>query len=416
MINRIFLSVMVLFFLVVSCENEMGGFTREDLTISFTTFNARMGDDLPHKELRREKLLDTLRELDTDIVCIQEIFEKKDIKAVKDFLGSDENSEKYKYSWNLITDNEDVEAIPAACSQSDIAPIGLCILMNCMGSGGLDPICIATECLGEIMALPADCRNCLLSEIGGIISGEGDIMEILMKCTVSQKVEYKYSGNNGVMLLSKYPLKDRNFVSLSSSGVSRAAIYATLGKMESYDSDGNLRVYEPKPGVGDVQIICTGLSKPLEGEDYDGPFGSWQQEQMIQVSEILQLEVNEDVVQRVILGDFAGNIAGGINIRERNPGPVSYILNEGWYDPYFDVHRDDEIPCTVCPENPLVDEIEPGFVPDHIFFRNRKGYKFKTERLLINKFVHLDFEAREKIKFSISDHYAVSTTMTVSKE
>jgi hypothetical protein len=409
------LLISVLLF-VVGCDNDIGGFQKEELSISFTTFNARMGEDLPYLDLRKEKLADTLKELDSDVVCIQEVFDKKDIKTIKDFLGSEDNQEKYKYSWNLITDNENNEEIPAACTQNDITSVGLCIAMNCMGDGNLDPICIATECMEEIMALPPDCRNCLLGEITGIISGEGDIMEILMKCTVSQKIEYKYSGNNGVVLLSKYPLKDRKFATLSSTGISRAVVYATLGKMESEDKDGNKRVYEPKPGIGDVQIICTGLSKPIDGEGYDGPFGSWEQERIVQASEILELETDDDVVQRVILGDFAGNIAGGTNIYERNPGAISYILNEGWYDPYFDVHRDHEIGCSVCPENPMVKEDEPGYVPDHIFFKNKKGYAFESKRVLINKFVHLDYEAKEKIRFSVSDHYAVSTTMTVDKQ
>ena len=286
----------------------------------------------------------------------------------------------------------------------------MCVMENCMEEG-MDPMCIVTNCWSEFLTLPENCRNCLLSEGIGSISDEGDITSIFTNCMSSKDIEYEYSGNNGILLLSKHPLKDKQFSTLTSYGIIRGVAVATIGKMET--SDG--KIYDPKPGIGDVQVICTGLSKPIEGISYEGEFGSWQQEQIAQVEELLEIPVEADVVQRVIMGDFNGNVAGGRNILERNPGAVSTMLSEGWYDPYFDVYRDDLIPCSVCPENPLVPDSEPGYVPDHIFFNTSNGYNFTTGRHLIHEFIIVDEKAKTKARYSVSDHYAVSATMTIEK-
>ena len=43
---------------------------------------------------------------------------------------------------------------------------------------------------------------------------------------------------------------------------------------------------------------------------------------LLQINEILSIPVKDSVVQRVIMGDFNSNIAGGENIIESNPGPA----------------------------------------------------------------------------------------------
>jgi endonuclease/exonuclease/phosphatase family metal-dependent hydrolase len=404
------LSVVAVLFFVAGCDNDISGFRPDDMTLSFTTINAKMGEDLPFKELREEKLLELIRKVDSDVVCIQEIYDRTLMKKIIDAVSDDENEEKYIFSYNnrANTSNDDFDSLPAPCSERDLAPILLCVMTNCMDEG-LDPMCVVTNCWSEFLALPETCRNCMLSEGLGSITGEGDITAIFTGCMSAQKIEYRYSGNNGILLLSKYPLKDKSFETLTASGVVRGAVFATIGRMER-EVSGETKVYEPKPGIGDVQVICTGLSRPVEGFE-----GDLQSEQLTQVREIIDLPVEESVVQRVVMGDFNGNVSGGINMTERNPGPVSLMLNEGWYDPYFDVHRDDVIPCIVCPENPLVDDNETGFVPEHIFFSRKKGFSFSAGRVLLNEFVHLDHDAKMKYRYSISDHYAVSAKMTVSR-
>ncbi len=381
--------------LISGCDNDLDGFRKNELTLSFATFNARLGDELPLREHREEKATSLLKGIDADIVCIQEVYEQDVINDILGVMKKESGHFSFLYK---MTDNEDFDPIPPLCTENDIAPIMMCIISNCM-SEGMDPACIITNCWAEFLSLPADCRNCMLAEGFGSITEGGDITSIFTSCMTPQKIEYKYSGKNGVLLASRYPMKDKGYLLLTSFGKLRSAFYATVNR----------------PGIGDVQVICTGLSTPIEDMEYDGPVSGWQDEQLLQAQEILDIPVKENVAQRVIMGDFNGNISAGSNMIERNSGAVSLILNNGWYDPYFDVHRDDYIQCSVCPENPLVDDKESGYVPDHIFFRERKGFSFLTKRILLNEFVLTDEKAQTKTKFSVSDHYGISTTMTIDK-
>lgn len=383
------------------CDNSLEGFNLLEKTISFQTFNARLGEELPLKEQRTEKLQDLLKYADADILCLQEIFDKDEIIKISKFLKDTKNGPGYVSTVYVNTKNDDFEPIPPSCSQEEIAPVLMCVAMEC---GGTDVGCIAQNCLGDILALPPECQGCLIGDGLGAITG-GDFQTIIENCMTEQEIVYDNGGNNGVLLASKYPLKDKGTLSLSSWGKHRMAVYATIGEIEK---DGE--IFDYKPAIGDTQVICTALTQ-LSDEDYDGIYGSWAQEQMIQVSEILSIPVDDEVVQRVIMGDFNGNLSGGYNITENNPAPVSMMSSEGWYDPYFDVDDKDVIECTVCPENPLVKKDTPESVFDHIFFKERKGYNFLSERVFFNEFMYFNEKEKTKSKYSISDHYGLKTIM-----
>ncbi|MGI6393174.1 MAG: endonuclease/exonuclease/phosphatase family protein [bacterium] len=388
--------------LFAGCDNTLGGFAFEEKQISFETFNARLGDDYPLAKERTDKLERVLKFADSDILCLQEIYKKEDIEKISRFLKDPENGLGYISTVYVNTKNEDFSPIPPSCSMEDVLPVGLCIA-KC---GGDDLSCIAQNCLSEILGLPAECRNCLIGEGIGSIAG-GNYEEILEQCVKEKKVVYKNEGNNGVLLASKYPLKDKGTLALTSHGIFRMAVYATLGKIEKGEE-----AHEYKPAIGDTQIICTALSK-ISDERYDGTAGSWQREQLRQIEEILEIPVKEDVTQRVIMGDFNSNISGGENILASNPSPVETLLSAGWYDPYFDVKQDSEIECTVCPENPLNDAEMNEAVHDHIFFKQKKGFIFSSKRVFENEFTLVNEKKKTKTTYSVSNHYGLQTVMTV---
>lgn len=374
-----------------ACDNQFEGFTKGESMMTFTTMNLRLGDELPFYDERTAVKLDVLSEADADVVCIQELYYSKDILKVKEFFEKD--LEYTKPLW-LVTNEDDFEPIPPACTQEDVAPIISCYMENCMVEGAAQT-CILTECGTIFLTLPQACQTCLLGQGIGAIAG-GDIQAVLQGCMTETKFDYNYDGNNGILLVSRYPMKDKGSLGLTSYGNYRMAIYATV----------QTGIY--KPGIGDVQVICTGLSK-LSDAEYGGLAGGWAQEQMTQVSEILAIPVKDEISQRVIMGDFNGNIAGGYNIKESNAAPVSAIISAGYYDPYFDISEDDELPCTVCAENPMV-EAGADSVPDHIFFLNKRGFLYETKRTFINEFIKFDNNKKER--YSLSDHYGMTVKMT----
>ncbi len=390
-------------FLFSGCENELGGFSLDEQTISFETFNVRLGEELPLLNERTEKLQKILKTSDSDILCLQEIYDKNEIMKISQFLKDEKNGLGYISTVYVNTKNEDFDPIPPSCTQEEVAPVVMCVAMEC---GGTDIACIAQNCLGDILALPPVCQQCLIGDNIGSIAG-GDFQAILQECMVEKEVVYKNNGNNGILLASKYPLKNKGTLALTSYGNHRMAVYATLGRIEK---DGE--IYDYKPAIGDTQIICTALSAIID-EEYDGIAGSWQQEQLTQINEILSIPDNENIAQRVIMGDFNSNIAGGENIIESNPAPVAALISAGWYDPYFDVEEEDVIQCTVCPENPFISKNNSEAVHDHIFFRNKKGFVFMSERVFHNEFLLFNEKEKTKTRYSVSDHYGVRTVMMV---
>ena len=379
-------------FLSVSCSNTIESPDLSDQNLTLTTFNAKMTDDLAYKVRRFKKMREILAENTSDILCIQDLYGDKVLDEVRKMLKND-----YGYDYALYAktsnDDEDLEfteaqTIPASCSMNDLLPVLSCVMQNCPD---YDAACIVQSCWQSFLEIPGECRNCMLSN-GVEAIASGDYLEILEKCQQATKIpakrlEYEFSGNSGVLLASKLPMSNKTPVKLRSYGRMRTAVAATV----------------EKELIGKVQIICTGLS-PLSEAEYDGFGESWEDEQMTQIGQILAIPAGEDVVQRVIMGDFDGNNASW-NLQEQNSAPVEFLEENGWYDPYFDVGYKEEIDCTVCRDNPFVPDEAEESVPDHIFFKNKKGYEFSAERIFVNQFVDLNYENHTKKTYSVSDRY-----------
>ena len=387
-------------FALVSCSNSFEGFQTSDNMLSLTTFNAKMTDDLAFKVKRFKKMKDVFAENDSEILCIQEIYGDKNLDQVRNML---KNTYGYDYALYAKTTNEDedlefteAQTIPASCTMEDLAPIMSCVMTNCPD---YDAACIVQNCWQSFLELSGECRNCMLGN-GVEAIANGNYQEILETCMQdtkipAKKLEYEFDGNSGVLLASKLPMSNKQAVKLRSFGRMRSAVAANV----------------EKDGIGKIQIICTGLS-PLSETEYDGFGESWEDEQMTQVGQILAIPVGDDVVQRVILGDFDGNTAAG-SMREHNPAPVALLEENGWYDPYFDVEPKEELDCTLCPENPLVSDEAQESVPNHIFFMERKGYEFSSSRIFLNEFTIFNDKQQTKTRFSVSDRYGITAVMKV---
>ena len=387
-------------FALISCSNDIEGLVKSDEMLTLTTFNAKMTDDLGFKVKRFKKMKSLLAENSSDILCIQDIYGNKVLDEVRKML---KNNYGYDYALYAKTSNEDedlestpAQTIPASCTTEDLMPILSCVMTNCPD---YDAMCIVQNCWQSFLELSGECRNCMIGN-GVEAIANGNYQEILETCMQdtripAKKLEYEFDGNSGVLLASKLPMSNKKPVKLRSFGRMRTAVAANVHK----------------EGIGKIQIICTGLS-PLSETEYDGFGESWEDEQMTQIEQILAIPAEDDVVQRVILGDFDGNISAG-SIREHNPAPVALLEENGWYDPYFDVDSKEELDCTLCPENPFVSDEAAESVPDHIFFMERKGYEFSSSRIFLNEFTEFNTEKQTKTRYSVSDHYGITATMTV---
>ncbi|MBR6244500.1 hypothetical protein IKR20_02875 [bacterium] len=385
------------------CENSVNGSFPDDATISFTTFNARMTDELPLRTKRFKKMKPLFAEVTSDIFCIQDLYGNDVLEKTREMLR-DEYGFDFQLYAKTSNKDEDLEytegqTIPPACTMNDLAPVLSCVLTECPD---YQPMCLIQNCGPDFLELPADCRNCMLSQ-GFEAIQNGNYLEVLEACQQSERIpakrlEYEYSGNNGILLVSKLPMKNKSSVKLRSYCKLRTA----------------LSVVVEKPKLGNIQVICTSLS-PLSDEEYNGFGESWKDEQLTQVEQLLSIPVEENVSQRVILGDLNSNFPLGEDIPDFNTDPVGIFQLNGWYDPYFKLYDTEESEasefCTVCEENPFVSGINS--VPDHILFQTKKGYTFESYRSLYNLFTELDYDAHTKTSYSVSDHYGITTVMSL---
>ena len=121
-------------FALTACSNSIEGFEKSDRTLSLTTFNAKMTDDLAFKVKRFKKLRTVLAENSSEILCIQDLYGNKVLDEVRNMLKNDYG---YDYALYAKTSNEDedlehtaAQTIPASCSMNDLMPVISCVMTN----------------------------------------------------------------------------------------------------------------------------------------------------------------------------------------------------------------------------------------------------------------------------------------------
>ncbi len=367
-----------------SFENELNGELPESKELTFATFNAGLSENTgPWPDIRFSQLSTDISSLSADVVCLQGVWTEEQVGKLTNTV---EEETEMKYFAYKITEGNDDLLIPAECSTEDVAPLMQCVMQNCSEDENI-ATCILTSCNQELLGLPADCRNCLLGEIMG---GNADITVIMDKCMTERQYEWAHDGNNGILLMSRHPMKNKEITMLDSFHIVRSAVSATIS---SYDT----------------RVICTALSDDSFPSDYEGNFDSLQDEQIDQAENIIELadDAEEDIV--VIMGDLQSNPAGGYNVFPMNEAVWDVFRHNFFYSPFMKKEEEGKQDCTLCPENPLVDsEIRPA-VPDHILFRKRGNISFSSRRLFTRPLrVRVNDEIEE---IAISDRYGIFIQM-----
>jgi len=391
----------VLFFMVVglmiaSCDtfvdNTLNVSPQEMSTLSFLTFNADLdATAVLNYAARLSAIPQAVADTGADVVCLQGVWKEADqknqiaarLKAV------------YPYQFYKITKGGETEPQPAACTQEDLTPMAMCYLSNCSETDTTDVVaiglCLAQNCLTEITGIPTECRDCL---IGAITGGAGDITGIMAECSAEQvPVEMAQGGNNGLMLLSEFPLVGATLKEFDSFYYKRAYISAKI----------------QHPLFGDIDIVCTQLTDAIAGMPYEGTLGSWEGELTSQAQAIIDLAPLKDTGFRVLMGDLATGPAIGRDIRGKNPSVYDMFYYAYYYDPF--VEADNAEPsCTLCAGNPLTAAETVDQIPSHILFTNWEGLNLSVERVLDEPFT---FTEKGKDKSSpYSDHYGLKAILS----
>ncbi len=373
---------------VVGCSLAMaacGSESEESANLEATTYNAGLAYGfVPYAKERQADAVKAIAGLNSDVVCLQEVWTDEDIAAVETAAKAAGFSDvHYKKT------PEDVTGLPIACTKGDTDKLLPCAQKHCAKSTvGELAACVTGKCQKEFDSIASTCSVCLASNLGKPLD------TIVGICTKAGG-KYSYGGYNGLMLLSRIPLKNAAHVELKSVLTRRGLLTADIDA--------------PSP-IGSVHVMCTHLTANLSAIDYPDK-GSWEAEQSKQIDEIVKRGKGKS--GRVVL---LGDMNTGPKL---DPGIVAELpknydkLIAGGFAPTYAVNG---ATCTFCSSNTLVsggaDKGGEAAVIDHVMTMG-EWTKSSAKRVLDGK-VTIKVGGKDE-QHDISDHYGITASLEVTK-
>jgi len=340
----------------------------------------------------------------TGVMCIEEAWTRQ---AKDEIIAAIDLPPENIFYVDTIGQGDDLSNINV-CKPGQLDGVAACAKSKCGSMPTEDQTrCAYQECKSELISLYGlmgggeDCLDCLIASVGTSLDTAFDA------CTTpGHGVTHAYGGQNGEILVSHFPLKNRESILLPSSIANRPALFATI------EIDGR----EP------IEVAC--LHAATDGEvppSHRGPdgqkmFSSWDEEmnaQMDIVSERLKQRAGHR--PQLLLGDLNAGPALGHGIGEDMPKVWSHIVSLGFTSPAAEA---DHPFCSVCDDDTQrrLDMPNPGkALIDHVLVRDPHGgstlIPMGTRRLFdtYHEAYYPGYDGR-MVEGHLSDHYAVTVS------
>lgn len=391
--------------LVFGCSSTPGGGTGgtggESSQVTIETFNlALAGAFIPYEQARRQPLAEAIANAEADILCLQEVWTQADKEMIRDAAATnypnvvifeddldtplddptDQNGE-IPPPWTTVP-CPDVDGTQGSGTVEEQMSAAIdCVALNCNTKAPGDETgrttstsCAEAECIDVVAPLIVGdaqqqrCYSCLAPQLP-----TSTFAEIRATCPTVINQVLAFEGQNGVMILSRYPLKDAANWVIPGTWNQRVIMSATA----------------ELPGGRELDIYCNHLTPIFDGAafPYTGQYGDgmiraagWEAEQQLQAQKLIDyVETTSGDSPAAILGDLnAGHAFPDQGIVAEGAPTLDLLetaftpANAAGYTPQ----------CTFCaaPTNPLNGpECPPGEAPagctmtvwiDHILLYN----------------------------------------------
>lgn len=317
--------------------------------------------------------------LEADVVCLQEVWTDTDAAALIDATKA-----AFPHSYREATTDQGGSAEPA-CTVDELGPLQTCALANCAEVAAENLAnCVLGKCGPEFQAVSDACQGCLASQIGK------PLIDMVTNCTTTSGGTYAYEGRNGVLLLSRHPLANQEFLQFESYVNARVVLH--------------VRVQGPTVAP---DVFCTHLTADLSADlEYAGAHGSWGEEQGAQIDEMLtwideKATSDNDLV--IVAGDLNCGPTVGEAITAEHPENHARFAAAAFRDPYAD---DAGAICSWCGDNPLVGGGDSTIL-DHVLVR---GEAATDPVRVLDQPVEIQEGA---VQTRLSDHYGVKVTFAL---
>lgn len=348
-------------------------------SLKLTTFNVGLAHTFVHHAKERlEPITSKLLSLDSDVICIQEAWTKKDRKKIKKSL-------KKKYPHLHMTKIKNLKAKKTpVCRIKELFGKGK--FVSCMQKqcGGLDgdefTDCIINTCgkqLRDLKTSNRECASSLMAQVGrSSLAGMLTVLSPFKKAGL-----FAYKGSNGLMLFSKRPMTNTGLIDFSD--------ISTLNRRQALTAE-----------IEGKAIACTHLTADLESTvPYTGTFKNWGEENKTQVTRLLTTLENKSKTT-LLLGDFNCSpevAASGIDAELADS--CKLITDAGFSDP---VTQATEVECTSCSNNLLNDEDMNNTAIDHIYVRNGDVL---ASKVILKEVIKVKKKKSNYVETNLSDHF-----------
>ncbi|KAL4227826.1 hypothetical protein ACF0H5_013263 [Mactra antiquata] len=332
-------------------------------SIELMSFNTGLTPRVDQYDVRREKIGESIRDIQSDVVCLQEVWYSDDMVRI-----IESTSEMYPYSYSGVHSEvgelTPMSILQSPCLSANFGQVMACVMMNCNSTGGTESyLTCAKERCDILQRLNQQCISCL------ILSG---MENIASRCLGSFGTDFNVPG---LLLLSKRPLQNARTVMFQPD----RTLFLPRGYL-SVEIDG----------LGTV--ACAHTTANL-GDPYfeDLSFNSWEDQNLEEARTLVnQLQ---DVQNVVVMGDLNSSPAyPSTGIQSDMPGFYEYLVSSGYRPSYMERVGT----CTWCLYNPLA-HAEHYLVLDHIFVKN---IRVQYVRRVLDENI-----AGES--FPLSDHYGI---------
>lgn len=370
------------FFLTFICALLLANHGAMAAGLRVETFNLGAARGfVDHARERFPLALQKLAPAEADILCLQEVWHPDDRAELARALGK-----KYPHIFKTAVVQTPTARRPS-CKPWEIFGEGK--FVSCMNnqcgdvSGDAFTDCIIEKCGQSLDRLKRDNRECASALMAKV--GKNPILAILQLINPFYRSGlFAYDGSDGLILLSKLPLRDKKLVDLSD--------ISTLNRRRALSAEIS---YKDKP----VRILCGHLSSKLN-VPYTGTFEGWEEENMAQTNRLIEETENDE--RAILMGDFNCGLASEDGSVQAELPEACRLLGGSFSDPLSEINA-----CTYCSSNALIPHDNGDLAIDHIFLKGLSANKAaitRKEKVFIKS-------GKETIETNLSDHYGFEVTI-----
>lgn len=397
----------------------------EDVTID--TFNVALaGAFIPYEAQRRQPLVDAIAEMDSDLVCLQEVWTQADKELIRDAAIA-----SFPYSV-LFEDDVDTPVDDATDQMGEIpAPPTTVPCPDPEASDGVTIVdqmnsavdCVAESCStttpgdedGRTTSASCASSNCV-GAVGALLFGDAQqqrcyacvvtqlptstFSNIRTSCSTVVNQDLAFDGQNGVMILSRYPLSNEENWVIPGTWNRRTILRATATLPNGASLDAYCNHLTP---------IFDDFTFPYTGQYGDGKTGAagWEAEQYLQAQKLIAfVQDRSGDSPAVILGDFnTGRAYPDQGISEE--GEATLGLLETSFPAAL--AADYEPLCTFCEDNPVTDSASSVWI-DHILLN---GLTSDAVQSTVRTFDEAVVPVGGDELVPLSDHYGLRSVIRV---